>query len=52
MFHLTFFHKVVLCIVAGACAAGLFEYYKKFIIGADQAVNGGYKQNYGLSVKH
>jgi hypothetical protein len=49
--HLTFFHKLILCIVFGACAAGLFEFYKEFIIGADKAVNGGYNERYGISVK-
>jgi hypothetical protein len=51
MLHLTFMHKLILCIVAGFCAAGLFEFYKNFIVGADEAVNGGYNERVGISAK-
>jgi hypothetical protein len=49
---MTFSHKLILCIVAGFLAAGLFEFYKNFIEGADRAINGGHHDHYGLSVHH
>jgi hypothetical protein len=36
-----FFQKLTLCIIIGALAAGLIEFYRTFITGADQALNGG-----------
>ena len=35
-----FFQKVTLCIIVGASLAGLIEFYKTFVEGADQAING------------
>ena len=35
-----FFQKVMLCLIAGALLAGLVEFYKTFVTGADQALNG------------
>ena len=39
--HATFFQKFVLSIIAGAVFGGFVEFYKTFIDGADQALNGG-----------
>ena len=41
--HSTFMQKVILCMIAGFLAAGLFEWGKLFIEGADDALNKGYK---------
>ena len=38
-----FFQKVVLCMIIGAVAAGFVEFYKNFVEGADQALNGKHK---------
>ena len=35
-----FFQKVVLCMIIAAFAAGMVEFYKNFVDGADQALNG------------
>ena len=35
-----FFQKLTLSIIVAACLAGLVEFYKTFIEGADQALNG------------
>ena len=37
-----FFQKVVLSLIAGAIMAGLGEFYKTFITGADAALNGSH----------
>jgi hypothetical protein len=39
-----FFQKVVLSLIAGALLAGLVEFYKTFISGADDALNGAHRQ--------
>ncbi|MDQ6860194.1 MAG: hypothetical protein M3032_03445 [Verrucomicrobiota bacterium] len=39
----TFFQKVILCAIAGFFAASLFEWGQMFVSGADDALNGGYK---------
>ncbi len=36
----TFLKKLMLSLIAGAAFAGLIEFYKTFIDGADQALNG------------
>lgn len=41
--HATFFQKVILCAVAAFFAACLFQWGKVFVEGADDALNGGYK---------
>jgi hypothetical protein len=41
--HATFFQKVILCAIAGFFAAGLIEWGKVFVEGADDALNKGYK---------
>ncbi|HEY0368282.1 MAG TPA: hypothetical protein VGC85_01675 [Chthoniobacterales bacterium] len=41
--HATFFQKVILCAIIGFLAAGLFEWGKMFINGADDALNGDYR---------
>lgn len=41
--HSTFFQKVIICAVAGLAAAGLIEWAKVFVEGADKALNGGYE---------
>jgi len=45
----TFFHKLIIAIVAGFLVASLFQFYKTFIIGADEAVNKGYSERYGVA---
>ena len=37
-----FFQKVVLCAIIAAFAAGLIEFYRTFVDGADQALNGAH----------
>lgn len=40
----TFFQKLILVVLLAALAAGGYVYvYEKMILGADQAINGGYK---------
>ena len=41
--HATFFQKVIICAVAALAAAGLIEWGKVFVEGADKALNGGYE---------
>lgn len=36
----TFFQKVLLSLICGAVFAGVVEFYKTFIDGAEQALNG------------
>jgi hypothetical protein len=43
--HATFIQKVIICAVAGFLAAGLFEWGRVFIEGADDALNKGYKHH-------
>ena len=38
-----FFQKVVLSMIAGLLLAGLVEFYKTFITGADDALNGKHR---------
>ncbi len=38
-----FFQKVVLCAIIGAIGAGFVEFYRHFVNGADEALNGGHK---------
>jgi hypothetical protein len=45
--HATFFQKVILCAIAGFLAAGLFEWGRMFVNGADESLNGGYKHTAG-----
>lgn len=40
----TFFQKVLICAFAAFLAAGLFEWGKVFVSGADDALNGEYKK--------
>ena len=49
--HATFFQKFVLSLIAGAVFGGLIEFYKTFIDGADQALNGGRKVHYTAPAK-
>ncbi len=41
--HATFMQKVILCAIAGFFAAALYEWGVVFVTGADEALNGGYK---------
>ena len=41
--HATFFQKVIICMIAAFLAAGLIEWGRMFIEGADDALNKGYK---------
>jgi len=45
----TFIQRVLLAMIAGFAFACLIEFYKNFILGADRAVNGGFKTQYGVS---
>jgi hypothetical protein len=47
----TFFQKLILCAIIGACAAGLIEWYKVFVSGADDALNGRQKVKYSVPAK-
>ena len=38
-----FFQKLFLCMICGAAMACLVEFYKNFIEGADNALNGSHK---------
>lgn len=41
----TFFQKLILVILAGALAAGVYVYvYEGIILGGDKAVNGGFQK--------
>jgi hypothetical protein len=44
MSHSTFMQKVVLCAFFAFCAAGIIEWSKTFVTGADEALNGAYKK--------
>ena len=48
--HGTFPQRVILCMIMAFLAAGLFEWAKLFIEGADDALNKGYKHNAPLQV--
>ncbi|MDQ6623610.1 MAG: hypothetical protein M3Y86_09025 [Verrucomicrobiota bacterium] len=50
--HATFFQKVILCAIAGFLAAGLIEWGKVFVTGADDALNAGYKKTSQTQVAH
>ncbi len=52
--HATFSQKVILCLIAGFLAAGLFQWGKMFITGADEALNAGYKNTapHDLAERH
>lgn len=39
-----FFQKVVICAVIGAFAAGMVEFYRTFVDGADRALNGNHQK--------
>jgi hypothetical protein len=41
----TFFQKVILCAFAGLLAAGLIEWARTFVEGADNALNKGYQHH-------
>jgi hypothetical protein len=43
--HATFFHKVILCAIAGFLAAALIQWGKVFVEGADDALNKGYQHH-------
>ena len=51
MMHATFFQKLILSVIAGAVFGGLVEFYKTFIEGADQALNGKTKSGYSATGK-
>ena len=51
MFQATFFQKLVLSLVAGAVFGGLVEFYKTFITGADDALNGKRPNKYSIQGK-
>ena len=43
MMQATFFQKVLICAFLAFLAAGMIEWGKVFVTGADEALNGGYK---------
>lgn len=43
----TFFQKVILCAIAAFLTAGLIEWGKVFVTGADDSLNAGYRQTAG-----
>jgi len=43
MIQATFMQKVILCAIFGFLAAGLYEWGKMFVEGADDALNKGYQ---------
>lgn len=43
--HGTFGQRVILCMIMAFLTAGLFEWAKLFIEGADDALNKGYKHH-------
>lgn len=45
--HATFFQKVIICAICGFLAAGLIEWGKMFVTGADESLNAGYKHTAG-----
>jgi hypothetical protein len=45
--HATFSQKVIICMIAAFLAAGLIEWGKMFVEGADDALNKGYKHRTG-----
>ncbi len=45
--HATFLQKVILCAVLAFFAAGLLEWGKMFVTGADDSLNAGYKNTAG-----
>ncbi len=45
--HATFLQKVILCAIAGFLTAGLIEWGRVFVTGADDALNAGYKHTAG-----
>ena len=47
----TFGQKVILCAILAFLAAGLFEWAKLFIEGADDALNKGYKHHSVMQVE-
>ena len=34
----SFFHKLIIAVVAGAVVAGGLQFYKTFVVGADRAI--------------
>ena len=44
-----FFQKLTLCIIVAASLAGLIEFYKTFVEGADQALNGHRKVHMNMN---
>ena len=45
----TFFQKLILMVLAGAVAASTYVFvYKGMILGADKAINGGYKNPHSM----
>jgi hypothetical protein len=49
--HATFIQKVLICAFAAMCAAGLIEWGKVFVTGADDALNGDYRKT-DISFSH
>ena len=47
----TFMQKVIICAVLGFLAAALLEWGKIFVEGADDALNGGYKNRSSDTVR-
>jgi hypothetical protein len=45
--NMTFFHKLILTVIAACAFASLIEFYKTFVDGADKAVNSGLEYRMG-----
>ncbi len=41
----SFFQKLILVILAGAATAGVYEFYRMFVVGGMESVNPGYTQS-------
>jgi hypothetical protein len=48
---MTFLQKIALTIVAAFAFACLIEFYKQFVQGADDAINGAYRPSAGITAK-
>ncbi|HWL52451.1 MAG TPA: hypothetical protein VNQ90_08455 [Chthoniobacteraceae bacterium] len=43
--HNSFLQKLILVILAGAATAGVYEFYKTFVVGGMESVNPGYSES-------
>jgi hypothetical protein len=50
MWQVSFSHKIILVLLAAACTAGMIEFYRNMVQGADDALNGAYRAKTGSGV--